>query len=250
VKDDLPRVLNLDAAQFQAMKDLPAAGADPTSATFQQVAGACVTLLDHVWSDPALAERFAEPASPSSAAPAPAAGSLVVHVETTVQAEGGPGATPRIVEDTPPKSHPDTDKLVRDWLTRVEDFVALEVTVYLSQFFIHLRNLILFLTVAPFLMLLAVTSYPFQPQRLWLLLAAAFIGVGTATVIWIVVQIERNEVVSHILNTDPNRLNFHWDFLGQILLYAAPLLGVVVAASSDVSDLVHSLFDPLIQALR
>src|SRR5262249_29973135 len=104
--------------------------------------------------------------------------------------------------------------------------------------------------VAPFLMLLAVTSYPFQPQRLWLLLAAALIGVGTATVMWIIIQIERNEVVSHILSTTPNKLNFHWDFLGRILVSSAPLLGVVVVASSDASDLVHSLLDPLIQALR
>jgi hypothetical protein len=128
--------------------------------------------------------------------------------------------------------------------------VALEVTIYLRQFFVHLRNLILFLTLAPLLMLLAVTSYPFQPQRLWLLLTATLIGVGTASVIWIVIQMERNEVVSHILSTTPNKLNFHWHFLGHILVYAAPLLGVVIAASSDASDLVHSLLDPLIQMLR
>jgi hypothetical protein len=164
-----------------------------------------------------------------------------------VPSDPGPGNSFRIIEDIGTK---DDDKLVRSWLLRAQDFVALEVTVYLSQFFVHLRNLILFLTIAPFLMLLAVTSYPFQPQRLWLLLAATLTGVGTATVIWIVIQIERNEVVSHILSTTPNKLNFHWHFLAQILLYAAPLLGVVVAASSDASDLVHALVDPLIQALR
>jgi hypothetical protein len=227
------------------MKNPAAAIPDPK--TLRIAAQACFTLLEHVWTNPELAEKFAEPPSPKHAEAAPAASPPAVLVKKTVPSDPGPGNSFQIIEDIQRK---DDDKLARSWLMRVQDFLALEVTVYLSQFFVHLRNLILFLTIAPFLMLLAVTSYPFQPQGLWLLLAATLIGVGTATVIWIVIQIERNEVVSHILSTTPNKLNFHWHFLAQILMYAAPLLGIVVAASSDASDLVHALVDPLIQALR
>jgi len=115
---------------------------------------------------------------------------------------------------------------------------------------VQLRNLAVFLTVASLLMLLAVTSYSFQPQRLWLLLSVALIGLVTLSVIAIVVQIERNELVSRILKTTPNQLNFHWDFFSRILLYAVPLLGVVVAMSSDLSDLIHSWVDPLLQAMK
>jgi hypothetical protein len=230
-------------ALIQTIHGVPPAKDGPGPADLRAAALACFTLLWRIWSDPALAERFAEPPTPSPAEAAPAGTPPAVQGEKRGQAgpaTGGSSAGGEVA----------ADKLVRDWLTRVQDFVALEVTVYLSQFFVHLRNLILFLTVAPFLMLLAVTSYPFQPQGLWLLLAVTLIGVGTATVIWIIIQIERNEVVSHILSTTPNRLNFHWYFLGQLLVYAAPLLGIVIAASSEVSDLVHSLVDPLIQALR
>lgn len=194
---------------------------------------ACSVVLQHVWGNSALAEKFADEPPPSG------------------PGEGAPVAPPAAVHsDKAIEPKPDPDKLVRNWLRRAEDFVALEVTAYLSQFFLHLRNLILFLIIAPFLMLLAVTSYPFQPQRLWLLLTAALIGITTATAIWIVIQIERNEVVSHIMSTTPSKLTFNWQFLGQLLLFAAPLLGVVVAASSDASDLVHAWVDPLIQALR
>src|SRR5262249_14459221 len=153
----------------------------------------CLSVLQRVWSDPALKEKFAVPPSAE------------------------PDDAKRIVVETQPKPLSNIDKKVRTWLALAQDLVALEVTVYLSQFFVHLRNLILFLTIAPLLMLLAVSSYPFQPQRLWLLLAGALVGIGTATVVWIIIQIERNEVVSHILSTTPNRLNFHWHFLGQIL---------------------------------
>jgi hypothetical protein len=246
VEGHLPKALNPDVTNRpQEMKEPTAA---IPAATLRKVARVCFTLLEHVWSNPALAERFAETPSPKPAEAAPAAPPTAVHVEKTVTPVPGVGSSTQIVEDIEPKPHP--DKLVRDWLTRVQDFVALEVTVYLSQFFVHLRNLMLFLTLAPFLMLLAVTSYPFQPQRLWLLLAATLIGVGTATVIWIIIQVERNEVVSHILSTTPNQLNFHWAFLGRILISTVPLIGVIVAASSDASDLVHSLVDPLVQALR
>jgi hypothetical protein len=38
--------------------------------------------------------------------------------------------------------------------------------------------------------------------------------------------------------------------LSQLLTYALPLLGIVVASSSDVSDLLHSWFDPVLRVLR
>lgn len=238
-----PHVTSLD----QAMA-LPSGTAKEKSLRLCKAAQACFSLLEHIWSDPTLAEKFDEPPFTNPTEAAPDAPPLAVHVKKKIRSGSGSGSTTDIDEDIEPKF--DDDKPIRNWIMRVQDFVALEAAVYLSQSFVHLRNLILFLTIAPFLMLLAVTSYPFQPQRLWLLLAVTTIVIGTATVIWIVIQVECNEVVSRILNTTPNKLNFHWDFLGHILVYAAPLLGVVVATSSVASDLVHALIDPLIQALH
>lgn len=251
VKDHLLRSHDLPAAKLLwAMKDPAASIPKLQPDNLCSAAQAYFTLLAHVWSDLALSEKLVEPPIAKPAEIAPAFSPSAVHIEKNVHSEPGPGNPLRIIEDIEPRPNLDTDKLVRDWLRRVQDFVALEVTVYLSQFFVHLRNLILFLAIAPILMLLAVSSYPFQPQRLWLTLAATLIIVVSATIIWIVIQIERNEVVSRILSTTPNRLNFHWHFLGRILIYAAPLLGVVIATSSLASDLIHALVDPLIQALR
>jgi len=121
---------------------------------------------------------------------------------------------------------------------------------YLSQFFVQLRNLLLFLTVGPLLLLLAVTTYPLQPQRLWLLFAGALIVTVVLVAVRMFVQIERDEVISRIAGTTPNRLNIHWSFLGNIFTYALPLLGVLAAASTDLSDLIRSWLDPLVQVLR
>jgi hypothetical protein len=56
--------------------------------------------------------------------------------------------------------------------------------------------------------------------------------------------------VSRILKTTPNQIDFRWSFLSHLSLYAARLLGVLVAISSDMSDLVHGWVDPLLQVLK
>jgi hypothetical protein len=144
----------------------------------------------------------------------------------------------------------EAEPALRLWLTRATDFAALETMAYLGQFFVHLRNLAVFLSFTPLLVLLAATSYPFQPQRLWMYLSVALIGLTTLSVISIVVQIERHELVSRILKTTPNQLNFHWGFLSRLILYILPLFGVLAAMSSEVSNLVHSLIDPLLQMMK
>lgn len=142
------------------------------------------------------------------------------------------------------------DPAICPWLERATDFVALEITAYLSQFFVHLRNLGLFLFFAPLLFLLAVNSYPFQPQRSLVLFAVSLICLVMLAMIGIVIQVEWNGVVSRILKTTPNQLNFHWGFLSRLGFYALPLLSVPVALSSDLSDLIHDWVDPLLQVLR
>jgi hypothetical protein len=137
-----------------------------------------------------------------------------------------------------------------DWVAAAEEFAALEVVAYLSQYFVQLRNLLWFLWGGPLLMLFAVSSYPFQPQGLWLLFAGGLVAIVTGVVLWIITAIERDAVVSTVLHTDPDKVNFHWAFLGHVLKYALPLLGIVVAASSDVSDLLHAWIDPVLRVIR
>jgi hypothetical protein len=142
------------------------------------------------------------------------------------------------------------DPEVEGWFRLAQDFVALEIATYVSQFMVQLRNLASFLTLAPLLMLFAVTSYPVQPQRLWVLFVIVLMSVVTATVIWGAIQAERNELISRISKTVPNQVSFQWNFLSSLALYAIPLLGIVVAISDDSSDLVHSWIDPLLQVFK
>jgi hypothetical protein len=146
--------------------------------------------------------------------------------------------------------HAETPQVIQRWLTLAEDFVALEFLVYLSQFFVQLKNYAVFLTCGAMLFLFAILSYPFQPQRHWLLFAAALVLLVAGVLFWIFVQMERDEVVSRISKTMPNQLNFHWSFVGNVLTYTLPLLGVAAVASPTFSDMLHSWFEPLLQLLR
>jgi hypothetical protein len=139
---------------------------------------------------------------------------------------------------------------LQDWVHLAEDFVAIEVMAYLSQFFVQLRFLVRSLVWAPVLAVLAIVSYPFHPQRLLLLVAGLFILALVVAGIHIFIRIERDEVVSRILKTTPNQLSFSWEFVQRIGLAIIPLLSVVAVASSDMSDLLHTLFDPLYRIFR
>lgn len=217
---------------------------DKASCHLIKTARLCLQMLGNIWKDPGLRERLLGQVSDEVSDKLSALSNSSVVIQKTVQTGG---AITKIDETIKPR---ETDKTVQNWLARVQDFVALEVTFYLSQFFVQLRNLALFLSFAPFLFLLAVTSYPFQPQRLWVLLAVLLIGLVTLSVIWIVIQIERNELVSRILKTTPNQISFRWGFISHLFLYAIPLLGILGAMSSDMSDLMHSWMDPLLQLLK
>ncbi len=207
----LNAVLDLSAGQRTTLES---ALAETDTQALSRTVQACLLVLQHVKNNPRLSEQYLS-------------------------------STP---EES--KNSPVQPPMIRPWLDRVQEFVALEVMVYLSQYFVQMRNLAVSLSSLPLLMLIAVSSYPFQPQRLWLLLSMTLTVLVVMLVISIIVRVERNELVSRIGGTTPHQLNFHWAFFSHVLVYALPLLGVIVAWSSDLSNLVHAWVDPLIQTMR
>jgi hypothetical protein len=72
-----------------------------------------------------------------------------------------------------------------------------------------------------------------------------------AVAIGVFAQIERDNVVSRISGSTPYQINlFHGEFVRNVFVYTLPLLGALVATSTDMADLIHSWVDPLLQALR
>ena len=122
---------------------------------------------------------------------------------------------------------------------------------YIRYSLAHLRNLLAFATGASLLVLLAISSYPFQPAQL--LLALSWIAILTlvGTTIVIFVQMDRDEVLSWLAKSTPGHLVFSREFLGRVATYGlVPLLGVTAAQFPDVGRVLFFWVEPFLGALK
>jgi hypothetical protein len=127
-----------------------------------------------------------------------------------------------------------TNPAHKELIEHAEHFLAMRVVTFLFHIFFHLKNLLGFVFIGLLLMLLAVTSYPFQPREwiLWLnwtlILAAVFV-----TIIFFI-QMNRNSILSHLTQTTPGRLDWNGEFITRLLVYgAAPVLALLSAQFPD-----------------
>lgn len=227
---DEPLGVSCEVASSES-SELPKAN----QAQLHETAEACLQLLPRLWHSLDLHEAFGED---PRVAPREVAKSVIDSSAPVFAQAGGTGVS-------------GSDGLyLRSFRKEAEQYVALHLMSYLSQFFVQLRNSLRFLTVAPLLLLLAVIGYPLQPQRLWLLAAGGTILTVAVVGVRMFLQIERDEVISKATGGTPNQIDFRWTFVGNVLAYTVPLVGGLLAVSLDLSDLMHSWLDPLLQAAR
>ncbi|HKB35633.1 MAG TPA: hypothetical protein VKD72_04210, partial [Gemmataceae bacterium] len=208
----------------------PADGVDfatnPAQAHLQRAARACVLILQPLWPQVSVTDAY------GYAGNEPKPGEYPVRLP------------PARISDPPP------DEDVKRWLRMLEDFVAMQSVPFLCQFFAPLRNLVNFLLLVPLLLLLAVASYPFQPQRLLLVFLITLLLLAVVQVVTVLIQMDRDEVLSRISRTTPNRVTFDLPFLTSLLTYTAPVLAIVMAVFGEVGGLVGSWFEPIARTLK
>ena len=92
------------------------------------------------------------------------------------------------------------------WVLLSEQFLAGRTAVFLHHLLLHLENLLFTVMAGLILMLLAVSTYPFQPSD-QLLLFNWFVILATVVLTVVVfVQVNRNSVVSLLSGTDPGKV--------------------------------------------
>lgn len=136
------------------------------------------------------------------------------------------------------------------WKRRAEDLVALECVAYVSECAAHLRNLATLLGLVPVLLLLTVMVYPFQPRRFLILALGSLLLAVVAGVIYVYVQIDRNEILSRVSGMTPNRVDIDRTFLTNILTFLVPLIGLIVAQFPSFSDTLNQWVGPLFRSLK
>jgi hypothetical protein len=134
---------------------------------------------------------------------------------------------------------------LRDWVLLAEDFVALHFVRWFAPAICQLWVIIRFLVLASLSLLLAITSYPFARQG-WLLTWMATLLSFVAVVIGVVViGSNRDEFMSRVSDTAPNRLTLDGRFAYSALTMIVPLLGALAAVSFDLADVFRTLLGPL-----
>jgi len=133
------------------------------------------------------------------------------------------------------------------WVTLAESVAATQVVIYVSQFFVQLRNLVWAAVATSSLLLLAATSYPFHPEKLLLIGLIALSGAGMASVLYVLIEMNRDEVVSRVTKTTPGRFSLDSGFLGSFFTYIVPAAGVLAA---QLSGSFRWLLEPLLRVMK
>jgi uncharacterized membrane protein len=129
-------------------------------------------------------------------------------------------------EGTPPAPTP----AVKEFFDQVEEFIVGRLVNFLAIVLPSLQNLGFFVLAGLLLMLLAVTSYPFQPRNEFLFFNWVVILSFIGTVFWIFVQMDRDTVLSLLNDTQPGQVTFSRELVIRTLLYVAlPLLALLGA---------------------
>ncbi len=126
---------------------------------------------------------------------------------------------------------------------QAEEFIVSRIVNFLAVVFPSLQNLGYFVLVGLLLMLLAVTSYPFQPRNEFLffnwIVILSFIG----TAFWIFMQMDRDTVLSLLNGAKPGQVHINREFVLRIFLYiGAPLLALFGAQFPESLGKIISVF--------
>ncbi len=136
------------------------------------------------------------------------------------------------------------------WLQLAEDYVLISLIFHLRRFAPPLRKLASFLMTSPVILLLAITLYPFQPQRMLTMLIWILVLGAASLSIWIFIQIDRDPFVSRVSNTTPNAVNFDVSFISSLMPLLVPVLGLILTLFPDLQFFMRSVLEPVARAIK
>jgi hypothetical protein len=151
------------------------------------------------------------------------------------------------VEDAYGEGKSKADDAEPAWVPLAENVVATQIIVYVSQFFAQLRGLVVAVMVCTSLLLLSATSYTFRPERLLLVCLLGLSIAGIASVIWVMFEMNKDEVVSRILKTTPGKLSLDSGFVGSFLTYVVPTVGILAA---QLSGSFRWILEPILHVMK
>jgi hypothetical protein len=137
------------------------------------------------------------------------------------------------------------------WLRECQGFVATVVALIVSRYVRQFRYFLYAMTASIALLLLALSSYPFEPHRLLLSCSWGVVGSVVGTGLWIFIELDRNTVISQLSGTSPGKVTLNGALVLRLLAWVIlPVLGVAATTYPDVANMLYRVVEPFVRALR
>jgi len=135
-------------------------------------------------------------------------------------------------------------------MREIETYLAIRVVAYLRYVFAHLRYALASATICGLTLLVAVSSYAFQPKRcvsfgIWMTLLLA-----SAMTLRVFMQMDRNGTLSAIGGTDAGKVSLDRTFFSNLLTYGGiPVIGVLLTQFPAVGHVFGNWLGPLLRVV-
>ncbi|MFL6198779.1 MAG: hypothetical protein ACJ76J_06365 [Thermoanaerobaculia bacterium] len=135
-------------------------------------------------------------------------------------------------------------------MREIETYLAIRVVAYLRYVFAHLRYALASATICGLTLLVAVSSYAFQPKRflsfgIWMALLLASVMTLRAFM-----QMDRNGALSAISGTAAGKVSLDRTFFSNLLTYGGiPVIGVVLTQFPAVGHVFGNWLGPLLRVV-
>lgn len=132
----------------------------------------------------------------------------------------------------------------------IETYLAIRVVAWLRYVFAHLRYTLVSATICGLTLLVAVSSYAFQPKRflsfgIWMALLLASVLTLRAFV-----QMDRNGALSAISGTDAGKVSLDRTFFSNLFTYGGiPVLGIVLTQFPAMGQVFGGWLGPLLRVV-
>ncbi len=129
-----------------------------------------------------------------------------------------------------------------------EDEAPLRLLLFASYGRAHLHNLLTFVSVSGLLLILLSTTYPFKLLHGVDILTWVMVGLILVVAMFVLIEMNRDEVLSVIGGTTPGRVSLDRSFTRTVLIHVGlPLLGLAATRFTTVGMLVGDFVKPLLQ---
>jgi hypothetical protein len=139
------------------------------------------------------------------------------------------------VDPASPAPDPAIEEKREDLVEEAEEFLVGRTVLFLTHVFPQMTNLATLSLASLLLLLMAVSSYPFQPHQLIVIFIWLLIFSFAAVALSVFVQMNRDTLLSNLNGSKPGEMNWDRDFVTRIFLYVViPIFGFLGIQFPDV----------------